>query len=153
MYYNLKEGIIPNSLVKRSYQGRPSSLRIYNYFKDGKTASIIHQYFLEHQNNFTNNNITPILLDGQKPSICMFGIKKKSYNYVYDPRVIWPVNGTPEKYEFDDERYTYKLSNNYLYTRFVAVHYAFKPQRKKGLHEHFLENYKNISKKYALNMQ
>ena len=152
LYYNLREGIIPNSLVKRGYQFRSTSLRIYDYFKDGKTASIIHQYFLDHTDNFTNNNITPIQLDGLKPSICMFGIKKESFNYVYDPRVIWPINGTPEKYEFDDERYTYKLSNNYLYMRFVAVHYAFELQRKKGLGEHFLANYKNLSKKYALNL-
>ena len=58
----------------------------------------------------------------------------------------------PEKYDFNDEKYTYKLSNNYLYMRFVAVHYAFEPQRKKGLGEHFLENYKNLSKKYVLKL-
>ena len=32
--------------------------------------------------------------------------------------------------------------------RFVAVHYAFEIQRKKGLGEHFLANYKNLSKKF-----
>ena len=152
LYYNLREGIIPNSLVKRKYRGRSTSLRIYDYFKDGATASIIHQYFLDNKDTFTNNNITPIQLDGLKPSICMFGIKKESYNYVYDPKVIWPITGMPENYDFDDEKYTYKLSNNYLYMRFVAVHYAFEPQRKKGLGEHFLENYKNLSKKYVLKL-
>ena len=149
-YYNNKENLIPNSQILNIYKNRASSLDVYDYYRDGKSAKIIHQYFLENINKFVNNNIEPIKLNGQKPSICMFGITKESYNYVYNPKIIWPNLYRPRDYEFDDEVYTYRLLNNYLYPRFVCIHYAFGPQREKGLEENYLENYKNISKGYTI---
>ena len=150
LYYNNKEKLVPNSLIKNIYQKRKSSLDVYYYFKDGNEAQKIHQYFFENINKFTKNNINPVQLNGQKPSICMFGITKESYNYVYNPKYIYKNSVIPKGYEFDDEVYTYRLRNNYLYPRFVCIHYAFGPQRDNGLKENFLDNYKKLAKKYAI---
>ena len=103
LYYNNKEKLVPNSLIKNIYQKRNSSLDVYFYFKDGNEAEKIHQYFFENINKFTKNNINPVQLNGQKPSICMFGITKESYNYVYNPKYIYNNSVIPKGYEFDDE--------------------------------------------------
>jgi hypothetical protein len=150
LYYNNKEGLIPDHLIKKIYRKKHYSRDLYDYFKDGEEADKMHEYFLKNINKFITNNMNPIQLNRQKPSICMFGITKESYNYVYDPKVIWPNSDEPKDYKFKDERYTYRLSNNYIYPRFVCIHYSFGPQRKNGLDEKFLDNYKNISKKYLL---
>lgn len=151
LYYNNKLGLIPNYLISNNYQNKTSSLDVYNYFKDGEQAKKIHHYFLRNINKFIKNNFKPIKLNRQKPSICMFGITKVSYNYVYNPKIIWPNSEFPKNYEFDDEVYTYRLSNNYFYPKFVSIHYAFGPQRDNGLDEFFLKFYKKISLKYILN--
>ena len=77
---------------------------------------------------------------------------KESYNHIYNPKIIWNKSNLPKNYRFKDEEYTYRLSNNYLFPRFVCVHYAFGSQRRKGLSEDLLEIYKSISKEYVLNI-
>ena len=152
LYYNNKENIIPNSVIKKRFRNRNSSVELYNYYKDGKGGIKMHKYFLKNIHKFTKNNMKPIKLNGQKPSICMFGITKESYNYVYNPKVVFNKSNIPEKYIFEDEKYAYSLSNNYLFPRFVCLHYAFGPQREAGLEEYFLDYYRNISLKYTLNL-
>ena len=149
LYYNNKEELIPNSLIKEIYTNKSSSLDLYHYFRDGNESNKIHKYFLKNINKFINNNIKPIQLNGQKPSICMFGITKTSYNYVYNPKIIWRDKPSPKNYRFYDEPYTYRLLNNFLYPRFVSMHYAFGAQRKNGLGENFLDDYKILAKKYV----
>lgn len=150
LFYNQKEGLIPKTLINKTYMNKSSSIDIFNYYQDGREAKKIHKYFLENVEKFTHNNVKPFLLNGQRPSICMFGITKESFKNVYSPKAIWPKNGIPNNYFFDDEVYTYNLYNNYLYPRFVCIHYAFGPQRKSGLDEIFLEDYKNLSYKYII---
>ena len=99
----------------------------------------------DNDNKFINNNMQPINLSGQKPSICMFGITKEAFNKVYTQQAIWKRSNKPKDYYFDDEVYTYNLLNNYIYPRFVCAHYAFGPQRKSGLTESYLERYENFS--------
>ena len=74
LYYNNKYNIIPNSIINNNYKKRKSSLDIYSYYKDGKEAKKIHKFFLDNKDKFTKNIIKPIKLNGQRPSICMFGI-------------------------------------------------------------------------------
>ena len=78
----------------------------------------------------------------------MFGVVKKYYDFIYNQNVIWNHNNYPGNYDFDDEVYTYSLKNNYLFTRFVCMHYAFEPQRENGLSEDLFENYNYLSKNY-----
>ena len=66
------------------YLNKNSSLEFYYYYKDGKQAEIIHKYFLNNKFKFINNNIESINLNGQKPSICMFGILKENFIKVYN---------------------------------------------------------------------
>ena len=148
LFYNMKEGLIPNYLIKEIYKNSVSPLDMFDYYKDGKEAQKIHKYFLENIKKFTDNDMKPIKLKDQKPSICMFGITKESFNLIYNPKVIWPNSLIPKDYKFQDEKYIYKVSNNYLYPRLVCIHYAFAPQRRNGLDENFLDNYKNISKEH-----
>ena len=151
LYYNNKYNLIPNSIIKNIYKERKSSLDIFDYCKDGDEATKIHRFFLDNVDKFTKNNIKPIKLNGQRPSICMFGIVKKYYNYVYNPKKIWKKNYYPENFAFNDEPYTFGLKNNYLFPRFVCVHYSFGHQRKNGLSENILENYLYLSKNYLYN--
>lgn len=147
-YYNVKFKLIPNSIISNIYKGKKHSLEIFDYFKDGDEAKKIHRFFLDNVDKFTKNNFRPIKLTGQKTSICMFGVVKKYYDFIYNQNVIWNHNNYPGNYDFDDEVYTYSLKNNYLFTRFVCMHYAFEPQRENGLSEDLLENYNYLSKNY-----
>ncbi len=149
LYYNNKEGLIPNKLINESYQNKISSLEIFDYYKDGQEAKKIHKYFLDNVEKFTYNNVKPFSLNRQKPSICMFGITKESFQYAFSPKNIWPHDNIPENYYFEDEPYTYNLFNNYIYSRFVCVHYAFGPQRQSGLEENFLNDYKNLAYEFT----
>lgn len=150
LYYNQKEGLVPNTLINEIYQNKSSSVDIFNYYQDGQEAKKIHKYFLENVDKFTQNNIKPFSLNGERPSICMFGITKESFQNVYSPKAIWPNDKEPDNYYFpNDEPYSYNLSNNYIYTRFVCVHYSFGFQRQNGLEENFLENYKILANKYT----
>jgi hypothetical protein len=150
LFYNNKGGLIPNSEIKGIYQNRNSAGDIYYYFRDGQQGKKIHQYFLNNIDKFIHNNLNPVLLNGLKPSICSFGISKKSFVKVYSPNVIWPNRDEPINYVFDDERYSYRLLNNYLYPRYICIHYAFGPQRLSGLDDSFLLNYKNLSNRYII---
>ena len=136
LFYNNKGGLIPNSEIKGIYQNRNSAE--------------IHQYFLNNIDKFIHNNLNPVLLNGLKPSICSFGISKESYVKAYSPYAIWPKTGEPYNYLFNDEVYSYNLLNNYLYPRYICIHYAFEPQRNSGLDDNFLLAYKNLSNRYII---
>ena len=148
LYYNNKYGLVPDNILNKKYLEKPSSLKVYDYYKDGKESVKMHEYFLDNVDKYINNNIQPINLNGQKPSICMFGITKDAYNKVYTPQAIWKRSNEPRDYIFQDEPYTYNLLNNYIYPRFVCAHYAFGPQRKSGLSESYLEKYEILSTKF-----
>jgi len=151
-FYNIKEGLIPNSIIKEKYKNKSSSLELKHYFKDGEQAIKIHKYFLNNIDKFIHNDISPVKLNGQKTSICMFGIEKSSYKNVFSSKAIWGNTKEPEKYLFGfDEPYSYGLLNNYMYSRFVCVHYSFGPQRKSGLDESLLKHYKNLAFKFNIN--
>jgi hypothetical protein len=123
-------------------------LNFYRYFKDGRQATILHKYFLKNTFKFINNNINPINLNGQKPSICMFGILKENYNKVYNSKAVGKKykkrNKNKQIIYFNDEIYSYKLKNNYMFPKFVCAHYQFAPQMKRGLNEKLVNNYKNL---------
>ena len=136
LFYNNKDGLVPNELLKPKYQNRNSSLDIFSYYADGDQAWKIHNYFLENMNKFLKNDLKPRSLTGEKPSICMFGVKKESYNYIYNRSI-----AKPKGYYFLDEIYTYSLYNNYIYPRLVSVHYSFGPQKFNS----FVEHYRNLS--------
>ena len=146
LYYNNKYGLVPNYILDEIYQNKSSSLDIFTYFQDGHQGKKIHQYFLDNIDRFTNNDLKPIKLDGERPSICMFGISKESYNNVYAKNKIYNNLDSIEYKQllFDDELYTNQLLNNYIYPRFVCIHYAFGPQRFNGLDESFIEKYKKL---------
>jgi len=132
LYYNNKYGLIPNNILKEAYQNQSSSLNIFGYFVDGVQGQKIHNYFLNNIKTFTNNNLKPKKLDGEKPSICMFGITKKSYNKIYAQNLVYNKNDMQSKnFLFNDENYTIQLLNNYIYPRFVCVHYSFFFTKKK----------------------
>jgi len=149
-FYNYKYGLLPQNILDEKYLHKKSPLDVYDFFKDGKQAEIIHEYFLNNTSKFINNNIQSISLNGQKPSICMFGILKENFIKVYNPYVIGKIykdrNNNKEIIHFDDEVYTYKLKNNYLFPKFISVHYQFGPQMKSGLTEKLIDNYKNLTK-------
>ena len=150
LYYNNKFGLIPDYILDENYLNKSSSLDIFPYFQDGKQGQKIHQFFLENIKRFTNNNLVPQNLMGERPSICMFGISKESYIKAYSPNKIYKSTHEPEyrDFLFDDENYSNQLLNNYLYLRFVCIHYAFGPQRVNGLNEYFLENYRKLPREY-----
>lgn len=148
LYYNNKHGLVPDKLLNKKYLNKDSPLKIFDYYKDGKESVKIHEYFLNNVDKFINNNMEPINLSGQRPSICMFGMTKEAYNQVYNQKAIWKGSPEPTNYDFGDEPYTFRLLNNYIYPRFVCAHYAFGPQRKSGLSESFLERYESLSREY-----
>jgi len=147
-FYNYKFGLIPKNIISKKYLKKKSSSGFYKFFKDGKQATLLHQYFLNNTYKFINNNINPINLNKQKPSICMFGILKENYIKVYNSNVIGKKykrrNKNNQIIGFDDERYTYRLKNNYLFPKFICAHYQFGPQMKRGLTEKLINNYKNL---------
>ena len=147
-FYNYKYGLLPKKILDKKYLNKKSSLNVYNFYKDGKQAEIIHKYFLNNIFKFINNNIESINLNGQKPSICMFGILKENFIKVYNSSVVGKKykdrNKNNEIIHFDDERYTYNLTNNYLFPKFISVHYQFGPQMKSGLTEKLIDNYKKL---------
>lgn len=146
LYYNNKYGLVPNYILDEIYQNKSSSLDIFRYFQNGHQGKKIHQYFLDNINRFTNNDLKPEKLDGESPSICMFGISKESYIKVYEKNKIYNNLNSLEykQFLFMDESYTNQLLNNYIYPRFVCVHYAFGSQRFNGLDESFIEKYKKL---------
>ena len=148
VYFNNKYGLLPNNILDKKYLNKRSPLNIYNYYKDGKQSVKIHEYFLDNVDKFINNDMKPEQLNGQKPSICMFGMTKESFNNVYSPQAIWKRSSEPNNVRFHDEPYTYGLLNNYIYPRFVCAHYAFGPQRTSGLSESYLERYGNLANKF-----
>ena len=153
LFYSNKEGLIPNNILKKKYQNKLYSNEIYSYYKDGEQGKIIHKYFLDNIDKFIHNNMKPVKLNGEKPSISFIGITKNAFVKIYSPKAIWPYSNEPNNYLFgQDEPYTYKLLNNYLYPRFVCVHYAFGDQRNTGLDDSLLNDYKNIANKYILNI-
>ena len=147
-FYNHKYGLLPNEILEKKYLNKNSSLNVYDFYTDGKQAEIIHKYFLNNTFKFINNNIESINLNGQKPSICMFGILKENFIKVYNSSVVGKIykdrNKNNEIIHFDDERYTYNLTNNYLFPKFISVHYQFGPQMKSGLTEKLIDSYKNL---------
>ena len=148
-FYNYKYGLLPKKILDKKYLYKKSSLDFYDYYKDGKQAEIIHEYFLNNTSKFINNNIKTINLNGQKPSICMFGILKGNFIRVYNSYLIGKIykdrNHNNEIIHFDDEVYTYNLKNNYFFPKFISVHYQFGPQMDSGLTEKFIGDYKNLS--------
>ena len=142
LFYNNKYGLIPSEILNKKYANRNNSLEVYDYYNDGKQANIIHQYFLNNMNKFINNKIEPINLNGQLPSICFFGIKKKSFVKVYQKTFIKKARYNIKS--FDDERYAHTLYNNYLFPKFISVHYHFGPQRNE-LNETIFNYYKNLN--------
>ena len=120
----------------------------YKFFRDGKQARMLHKYFLNNTFKFINNNIHPINLNNQKPSICMFGILKENYIKIYNSNIVGKNykkrNKNKQIFHFNDEKYTYRLKNNYIYPKFICVHYQFGPQMKRGLNEKLINNYKNL---------
>ena len=147
-FYNYKFGLIPKNIIKKKYLGKSSSLDFFSYYKDGTQAVLLHKYFLKKTLKFINNNINPINLTGQKPSICMFGILKENYIKVYNSDIIGKIfknrNKNNQIINFNDEVYTYELNNNYIYPKFICVHYQFGPQMKRGLTEKLIKKYKNL---------
>ena len=143
--YNFKFNLIPNSIMQNFFANRTTTLDLNRFYRGGHQIKKIHKFFLDNKNKFIKNNIKPIKLDGQRPSICMFGIVKESYNYIYNPKSIWKNSNYPKDYFFIDEPYAYSLENNYFFPRFVCVHYAFSFQRLSGFTEDLLENYKYLS--------
>ena len=152
VYFNNKYGLLPNNILDKKYLNKRSPLNIFNYYKDGKQSVKIHEYFLDNVDKFINNDMKPEQLNGQKPSICMFGMTKESFNNVYSPQAIWKRSSEPNNVRFLDEPYTYGLLNNYIYPRFVCAHYAFGSQRRSGLSESYLERYENLANKFLNNI-
>ena len=148
VYFNNKYGLLPNNILDQKYLNKNSPLDIYDYFRDGKQSVKIHEYFLDNVNKFISNDMKPEQLNGQKQSICMFGITKESYNNIYSPQAIWKSSSAPNNLIFNDEPYTFRLLNNYIYPRFVCVHFAFGSQRTSGLSETYLERYGNLANKF-----
>ena len=148
VYFNNKYGLLPNNILDQKYLNKSSPREIFNYFRNGKQSVKIHEYFLDNVNKFINNDMKPEQLNGQKQSICMFGITKESFNNVYSPQAIWKSSNAPNNLFFNDEPYTFRLLNNYIYPRFVCVHFAFGPQRTNGLSETYLERYGNLANKF-----
>ena len=145
LFYNNKYGLIPSEILNKKYANRSNSLEVYDYYKDGKQAEIIHKYFLNNMNKFINNKNEPINLNGQRPSICFFGIKKNSFVKVYNKTFIEKTRYNIKS--FDDERYVHTLYNNYLFPKFISVHYHFGPQANK-LNETIFNYYKNLNLTY-----
>ena len=148
VYFNNKYGLLPDNILEQKYLNKSSPREIFNYFRNGKQSVKIHEYFLDNVNKFISNDMKPEQLNGQRESICMFGMTKESFNNVYSPKAIWKRSRGPKNDIFYDEPYAYKLLNNYIYPRFVCVHFAFGPQRKSGLNESYLERYRNLSNKF-----
>ena len=145
LFYNNKFNLLPNYILNEKYINKNCSLDIYDYYKDGKQAEIIHKYFINNIYKFINNNIGPINLNGQKPSICMFGIKKENFNKVYKTCIIENLyKDNNNIINFEDEVYTYSLHNNYLFPQFVCVHFQFGPQMINGINETLINKYKNL---------
>ena len=46
LFYNNKYGLIPSIILNKTYINRNTSLEVYDYYKDGKQAEIIHKYFI-----------------------------------------------------------------------------------------------------------
>ena len=147
-FYNYKYGLLPKNILETKYLNKNSSLEFYDYYTDGKQAEIIHKYFLNNKFKFINNNIESINLNGQKPSICMFGILKENFIKVYKTSEIEKIykkkNENNQIINFEDEVYTYQLKNNYFFPKFICVHYQFGPQMKSGLTEKLINNYKKL---------
>jgi len=147
-FYNYKYGLLPKNILDTKYLNKNSSLEFYDYYTDGKQAEIIHKYFLNNKFKFINNNIEPINLNGQKPSICMFGILKENFIKVYKTSEIEKIykekNENNQIINFEDEVYTYQLKNNYFFPKFICVHYQFGPQMESGLTEKLINNYKKL---------
>ena len=148
LFYNSKYGLVPNDILDEKYINKNHSLDIFEYYQDGKQAEIIHKYFINNINKIINNNIKPINLTGQRPSICMFGIKKKNFNNVYKTNIIEKLyketNKNSKIFVFPDEPYAYNFENNYLFPKFVCVHYQFGPQMKNGLDEKLILEYQKL---------
>ena len=146
LFYNSKNGLLPNDILNEKYNNKNNSLDIFEYYQDGKQAELIHKYFINNTYKFINNNIEPINLKGQKPSICMFGIKKENFNKVYKSSIIEKLYKGRDNnlIIFPDEPYAYNLENNYLFPKFVCVHYQFGPQMKNGLDEKLIFEYKKL---------
>ena len=150
VFYNNKNGLVPNSELKYRYQNRKSAWDIFDYYADGQQGKKIHEYFLNNIDKFTHNNFTPILLNGLKPSICAFGITREVYQKSYLSTAIFPNESMAKTYIFGDEPYASKLLNNYLYPRFICIHFAFGYQRTSGISDSLLAIYKNLAKKYII---
>jgi len=153
LFYNNKNGLMPNNVIGNLYSGKNSPDEVYSYYADGNVAKKVHEYFLKKFSKFIDNNLAPINLDGHKESICMFGINKKNYNTSFNKKKV--ERKTIREYyghkfktnfkNFKDEIYIYNLNGNVLYPRFVTVHYQFGPQIKNGLNESLLAEYKKLS--------
>ena len=75
----------------------------------------------------------------------MLGIKKANYINVYNTSIIENFIGNNiDKFSFDDEVYTYNLKNNYIFPKFVYIHYQFWPQIRNGLNEQLISEYKKL---------
>lgn len=137
LYYNNRNNLIPNAILKERYIGKKSAIEVYDLYTDGSQAAKIHEFFLNNITVFTKNNIAPINLDEHRESICMFGIQKKNYNELFNMNLY--------QKGFDDEIYLYRKKGNVLYPRFVACHYQFGPQMKSGLDKRYLPEYANLA--------
>ena len=75
----------------------------------------------------------------------MFGIKKENFINVYKTSIIEKFfRRKTFRFRFDDEVFTYNLKNNYLFPKFICVHYQFGPQIRNGLNEQLIFEYKKL---------
>lgn len=72
----------------------------------------------------------------------LFWDKKKSFVKVYQKTFIKKTRYNIKS--FDDERFAQALYNNYLFPKFISVHYHFGPQRNE-LNETIFNYYKNLN--------
>ena len=70
-----------------------------------------------------------------------FWKKKKSFVKVYQKTFIKKARYNIKS--FDDERYVHTLYNNYLFPKFISVHYHFGPQANES-NETIFNYYKNL---------
>lgn len=157
VFYEIKLGLIPESLFPYYYFNKTYSNEIYAYNTDGNTAKLVHDYFLKNIKNFTENLYFygEINIDGELVNNNFYGIKRDKFVEIFgdkskDKKFMGTFYDIVTRTFERAEEYIWNQDNLALYPRFVVSKYAFNGQ-KPNLGDDFLDDYSNLAENVLYN--
>ena len=147
LFYNKKNGLIPDEILLDEFRNQTTAIGFFNCFSSAEMGNRMHYYFLNNAKTFLNCSFKPISLNDHKESVSFLGVAKKNYIKLFNPKTIQSRGFCADCTGFDDEGYIFGLKKNYLFPNFVVAHYAFGPQREKGIDKNgkILNRYKALA--------